>query len=205
VTPPPAPQTVVGLLLAAGRGTRFSHDGQHDKLLSSLPDGVPVAVAAARPLVNALARVVAIVKPGDTARSALLQNAGCEVVFCDDADANAGMGRVLARGVRHTAQADGWIVALADMPMVRTETISRLAAALAHHHCVAPVVRGQRGNPIAFGRQHGETLMHWQGEHGARTLLDTIDVHRIDTDDEGVLIDIDTPADLERLRAHALR
>ncbi|MGD7313419.1 molybdopterin-guanine dinucleotide biosynthesis protein MobA, partial [Ralstonia pseudosolanacearum] len=37
---------VVGVLLAAGRGSRFDPDGTVNKLLAALPDGTPVAVQA---------------------------------------------------------------------------------------------------------------------------------------------------------------
>ena len=52
---------VVGVLLAAGRGSRFDPAGVANKLLATLPDGTPVAVQAARHLRQALGDVVAVV------------------------------------------------------------------------------------------------------------------------------------------------
>ncbi|MGD7193671.1 NTP transferase domain-containing protein, partial [Ralstonia pseudosolanacearum] len=52
---------VVGVLLAAGRGSRFDPDGTVNKLLAALPDGTPVAVQAARHLRAVLDDVVAVV------------------------------------------------------------------------------------------------------------------------------------------------
>ena len=58
---------VVGILLAAGRGSRFGGD----KLIAPLrtaalgvPAGTPLGVAAARNLVVALPDSVAVVRPG---------------------------------------------------------------------------------------------------------------------------------------------
>ena len=52
-----------GVLLAGGLGQRFDPSGLR-KLLALLPDGTPVAVAAARHLAAATADVIAIVRPG---------------------------------------------------------------------------------------------------------------------------------------------
>lgn len=54
------PDRIVGILLAGGSARRFGAD----KLLHPLPDGVPIAVAAARNLAAALPRVVAVDDPG---------------------------------------------------------------------------------------------------------------------------------------------
>lgn len=51
---------IVGILLAAGRGSRFGSD----KLLHPLADGTPMAVAAAASLLQACGRVIAVLRPG---------------------------------------------------------------------------------------------------------------------------------------------
>ncbi|WP_316696450.1 NTP transferase domain-containing protein, partial [Ralstonia mannitolilytica] len=91
---------VVGVLLAAGRGSRFDPAGAANKLLAPLRDGVtagtPVALQAARHLKQALDDVVAVVPAAAThgaqaeRLAALLAEAGCEVLRC--ADAARGMG-----------------------------------------------------------------------------------------------------------------
>ncbi len=79
---------VVGVLLAAGRGSRFDPDGTVNKLLAALPDGTPVAVQAARHLRAVLDDVVAVVPAAGThgaeveRLAALLAEAGCEVLRC---------------------------------------------------------------------------------------------------------------------------
>ncbi|WP_256251626.1 NTP transferase domain-containing protein, partial [Burkholderia ubonensis] len=74
-----------GVLLAAGLGQRFDPSGLRSKLLALLPDGTPVAVAAARRLATATADVVAVVRPGADKLAYLLNEAGCRVVFAPDA------------------------------------------------------------------------------------------------------------------------
>jgi molybdenum cofactor cytidylyltransferase len=191
--------SATALLLAAGRGTRFDPEGLQNKLLALLPDGTPVACAAAHALLTTLAHVTAVVRPGNEALAHALNEAGCDVVFA--AQAARGMGASLAAGVRATRDADGWIVALADMPWVAPATIEAIACRLdGGASIVAPVHDGRRGHPVGFGAMHGEALSLLDGDVGARALLATHDVTSIDVDDAGILADIDTYADLHRQR-----
>ncbi|PMS35937.1 molybdenum cofactor cytidylyltransferase [Trinickia symbiotica] len=186
-----------GLLLAAGRGTRFDPTGQQNKLLAPLPDGTPVARAAAQRLLASVARVVAVVRTGDEALAHLLNDAGCDVIFSSEAE--RGMGASLAAGVHASADADGWVVALADMPWIAPETIEAVARRLGQgSSIVAPVYRGRRGHPVGFGAMHGTALAALNGDVGARLLLESSDLTTIDVDDAGVIADVDTPGDLLR-------
>jgi molybdenum cofactor cytidylyltransferase len=62
---------------------------------------------------------------------------------------------------------------------------------------------GKRGHPVAFSRRVWEELLATPDELGARAVTRRVPgrVVEIDVDDPGVLLDIDTPSDLERLRA----
>ena len=198
----PVVGAVVGVLLAAGRGSRFDPAGAANKLLAPLPDGTPVAVQAARHLKQALGDVVAVVPAAAThgaqvdQLAALLADAGCEVLRCSGAA--RGMGASLAAGVGTRPQAGGWIIALADMPWIAPETITQVARALDAQHCVAPFHAGQRGHPIGFGNDFFAGLTSLDGDEGARRLIDPAALIRVETDDAGILRDVDTPADLAR-------
>jgi molybdenum cofactor cytidylyltransferase len=191
--------STTALLLAAGRGTRFDPSGVQNKLLAPLADGTPVACAAAHALLATLANVIALVRPGAEALAHALNEAGCDVFFSPDAE--RGMGATLAAGVRATAESEGWIVALADMPWIAPTTIETLARRLDRGaSIVAPVYRGRRGHPVAFGAMHRDALSSLDGDIGARSLLASNEVTTIDVDDAGILADIDTHADLQRAR-----
>jgi len=190
----PARGRVVGILLAAGSASRFGSD----KLLHPLADGTPIAGAAARNLRAAITPAVAVVRPGSPALEQVLAEAGLEVAICPDAA--AGMGHSLAHAVGATADAAGWVVALADMPFVAPETIGRVAAALAGGApIVAPCYRGERGHPVGFAAGYRAELAALAGDAGAREILrrDRARVLLLDVDDPGVLRDVDTRADLE--------
>jgi len=193
----PGSQRVVGILLAAGRGTRFGGD----KLLALLrsPDrpSEPIGVVALRHLRSAVPDVVAVVRPEDNALAAEFEANGARVFRCANAD--DGMGASLACGVRASASAKGWVVALADMPWVSPATIARVAAAIEHGAPLAAAFHsGRRGHPVGFSRECYDALAALTGDEGARQIVATRadDLVRIDTDDAGVLRDVDTAADL---------
>jgi molybdenum cofactor cytidylyltransferase len=186
---------IVGILLAAGSASRFGSD----KLLHPLRHGVPIAAQAARHLKNAGVRIVAAVRPNASELSALLQAEGCEVVVCEHAD--EGMGAGLACAVRAAGHADGYLIALADMPFIHPDTIRRVVGRLAAGAAiVAPAWRGERGHPVGFSASFRDRLERLTGDAGARDLLvaERAALELIDCDDPGVVRDVDTPADLDR-------
>jgi molybdenum cofactor cytidylyltransferase len=186
---------LAGILLAAGRGRRFDPTGGRNKLLQPLPGGEPVVAASARHLLSAVSRVIAVVPPDDGGVAALLRALGCEVTLCEQAD--SGMGASLVQAVRHSLPADGWLVALGDMPYVQEATLAALRDAVRGGAGIAvPVHGGRRGNPVAFGAAHRDALLALGGDQGARRLLQTHPVLGVAVDDPGILRDIDTPADL---------
>ncbi|WP_027800881.1 nucleotidyltransferase family protein [Paraburkholderia dilworthii] len=187
-----------GILLAAGVGSRFDPHGLQNKLLARLPDGTPVAQEAAHRLLRAVPRVLAVVRPGAEALARLLNDAGCDVAFAPAAE--RGMGASLAAGIQASEDAEGWIVALADMPRIQIATIEAVARALdGGAPVVAPFYEGQRGHPVGFGAEHRDALLSLDGDSGARSLLRSQRVMRLDVDDAGILRDVDTPDDLRGL------
>ncbi len=185
----------MAILLAAGAGSRFGGG----KLLHPLEDGIAIAAHAARHLLDAGLEVTAVVRPGDFPVAELLEQEGCAVTVCPDAD--KGMGVSLAHGIGATRDAGGWIVALADMPRIRPDTIKRVAQALAEGaEIAAPAYQGDRGHPVGFGRRFRHELQAMSGDSGARAIVQRNQalVRVIDCDDPGVLLDIDRRSDLVR-------
>jgi molybdenum cofactor cytidylyltransferase len=189
---------MVGVLLAAGLGTRYDPSGECLKLLQPALEGkhagAPIVVAAARSLRTAVPRALAVVRPRDDPHQPqlhdLLQHEDCELVVCEKA--MDGMGASLACGIRASAGATAWIVALGDMPAIDPETIYAVGEALrAGHITAAPAYRGQRGHPVGFAAKCLTELLRSDGDQGARRVLEEFPPHLIEVDDQGVLIDID--------------
>jgi molybdenum cofactor cytidylyltransferase len=191
-----------GLLLCGGAATRF----RGAKLLAPIPGeeaAGPMAARAARTLVEGAGNALAIVPVGADALRRALERSGCEVV---ESDRTAlGMGASLAAAVAASDRAEGWIVALGDMPLVAAATVRAVRAALEEGALIAaPVLSrtGVRGHPVGFAAELRAELLALQGDAGARSILDR---HRarlriLATDDAGILVDLDTPEQLEALR-----
>lgn len=188
---------LAGVLLAAGRGVRFGMDKRIVRVAHAGSESVPMAIAACRNLVSALPWTVAVVRPEDEALAAALESAGATIARCERAE--EGMGRSLAGGVAAARDADGWLIALADMPWIAPATISCVAQALVQGAgIVAPSCRGQRGHPVGFAAKYRGDLLRLCGDEGARKLLaaSAADLCLVETSDPGVLRDVDAPADL---------
>jgi molybdenum cofactor cytidylyltransferase len=184
---------IVGLLLAAGSATRFGSD----KLSHRLPHGVPIAVQAARHLHLEVSSIFAVVRPDTAQLQIQLKHEGCRIVVCENAA--EGMGASLACAARAAGKADGYLVALADMPFVRPTSIAAVRDALAAGApLAAPYWRARRGHPVGISGIFFEQLLASKGDEGAKQLLSENEnrLQKIPVGDPGVIRDIDTPDDL---------
>lgn len=190
---------VVAVVLAGGRGTRFE-DG--NKLLATV-GGEPIVSRAARSLrVDGVDRTIAILgHEADTVREIVAP-------IVDETRNNPEYARGQSRSVRVGARAanerdaDAALFLPGDMPCIDGSTVERLVEAYRENRydVVVPTYDRQRGNPVLFDATHFDALRDVAGDTGGRALLETADVHRIPVDDPGIRIDVDTVADLERLR-----
>jgi molybdenum cofactor cytidylyltransferase len=189
---------ITGILLAAGSSRRFGSN----KLVVPLPDGTPLVLAVVRRLQLVVNAVIVVVHPQDQVLPELLATENVQVVICQNAD--AGMGASLAAGVAASGDARGWIIVLADMPAIQISTLQRVVQALDNGAVLAaPYHAGQRGHPVGFRSSVRDELLTLSGEAGAREILTrhAAAVVRLDVDDAGILLDIDTPADLAAWQA----
>jgi len=190
------------VVLAGGAGTRFGGA----KLTApwrggALIDGA-LAAAFAAPV-----RSVTVVTGADLQVEAAVRafaerigEAGrLRLVHCPDHA--EGMGATLRAGIASLpAEAAGVFVFLGDMPAIPRAVPPALAAALAAGApAAAPVFQGQRGHPVLFARALFPQLLAVSGDEGARQVLAGLGdrLARVETDDAGVLVDIDRPTDLE--------
>jgi molybdenum cofactor cytidylyltransferase len=189
-----------GILLCAGQGLRFKKTRNEAKLLAKLPDGRTVVAASAANLLQAVGRVFAVVA-GDARNDTLiraLDDCGCQVVL--NPQAATGMGGSIAVGVVASEFADGWLLALGDMPYVQPATIKSIVAlGKQTQKIIVPTHNNQRGHPVFFPSSFHAQLLDLQGDTGARSVvLENADrVLEIAVDDSGVLLDVDVPNDLK--------
>lgn len=191
--------SIFGILLAAGSSQRFGAD----KLTQVLPDGDLVAVQACRHLLAGTDGVIAVVRPGNPLLAAELRNVGAEVLACENAI--DGMGISLACGIQASADAAGWLVALADMPWIKPATIQAIANLIRQGAMIAaPSWQGKRGHPVGFANVLGLELVALSGDAGAKSVIKAHQEHLtvFECNDPGVLWDIDKPEDLFLTQNH---
>lgn len=187
---------LVGLLLAAGRSTRM---GTSNKLLLPI-DGVPMVRRVAEALAAGnFDENVAVLGFEAEAVARALPPSFRRVV---NPAFEEGMGRSLAEGTRAlNAPVDGIVVALADTPWLRADTVRALAEAFrdraAGVSIVVPTCRGRRGHPTVFAAEHRPSLEACRGDVGAKDLFGRRPeaIHWLEVEDEGIWRDVDRPED----------
>jgi len=94
-----------------------------------------------------------------------------------------------------------------DIPLVRRETVELLSRSCQStgKGILYPAFCGMRGHPPLISFSYRESILSWNGNGGLNGILMQYesDSATIETGDEGVLLDMDTPEDYERLQRRA--
>ena len=183
---------------AAGSGTRFG--GPLHKLQQDVAGSTVLGMTVRRAIETQLPVIVVTT----TAMAPLVgrQLATRDIVVLSDDEAARGMGASIAAGVAERSGAPGWLVLPGDMPLVRPGSILAVAGALEHHAVAYAQHRGRRGHPVGFSAELYSELVLLSGDDGARRVMLRYPAHGQDVDDAGVLMDVDTPPDLDVMRRH---
>jgi molybdenum cofactor cytidylyltransferase len=139
----------------------------------------------------------------DQVRSAAERVKGVSIVL--NPNWETGLASSLATGIE-VAQAmgcDGALVMTTDQPLIDASSLASLIRAFGPgRRIVASSYDDIVGVPAVFGAEHFDSLMQLQGDEGAgrwlRARLADVTHIKIDT----ASVDIDTPADVERLESH---
>ncbi len=190
----PAPVVIVA---SAGRGSRFA--GRGHKLLQALGGSTVLGTTLGHVLESGLPLVVVTTEPLGAEAARIV--ARRDVIVISEAEAARGMGHTIAAGVQARSQASGWLVLPADMPLVGAPVLQAVAAALVRDAVVFAQHHGRRGHPVGFSAGMYSELLSLTGDEGARRLLARYPAVGVETEDPGVLFDIDTEADLDAARA----
>ena len=116
----------------------------------------------------------------------------------------AGMGRSLQCGLQALdSRTEAALVVLADMPLVKAETLDRMVEEYREHRpqILIPLFRGFRGNPVLLDKSVFPEIRGLKGDTGCRAIFgDHLEnIRKLDVDDAGVLLDADRPRDLDLL------
>ena len=121
------------------------------------------------------------------------------------ADHAEGMAASLRAGIAALpADTTAVFVFLADMPAIPPNLAARLSQALDESGAAAaaPFLHGEQGHPVLFAAELFPALGALVGDRGARAILAGLGerLARLETEDPGVLLDVDRPADLTASR-----
>lgn len=188
------------IVLAAGRGSRFL--GADHKLAQRLGSATVFATTLRHAVATQLPVVVVTTQAfADVARRSV---AARDVIVLPEVGTPGqealGMGYSISSGVSAIPDAGGWLILPGDMPMVRSDTMLEVARELADHAVVYAQHKGVRGHPVGFSAELYSELATLRGDEGARRLVARYPAIGVEVDDPGVLIDVDTEADLESVR-----
>ncbi len=190
-------EPVAGIILAAGEAKRF---GQLKQILDY--KGQPFVRRVTRTALTAgLSPVVVVTGANAEAVEAAVND--LPVTVARNANWQQGQSSSIQSGLRALPfQCGAAIFLLADQPQVMPTVIQALIEQHAHTLApiIAPQVAGQRANPVLFDRLTFPDLMALSGDVGGRAILGKHQVNYLPWHDEELLLDIDTPEDLERLR-----
>lgn len=187
---------IVGLVLAAGGGSRFGGLKQLAEL-----EGRPLVEHAIEMLlaVPAVERIVVVLGAGAEEIRAGADLGGTEVVLAPDWD--EGIAASLRAGIAALPDADAALVVLADQPLLAPQIV---AAILDRVDGAAPAVRatyrGVPGHPVLIKRTLFAEVTRLRGDAGARDLLAAHGVVDVECGHLGANDDVDRPADLEAIR-----
>lgn len=188
---------VAAVILAAGFSRRM---GGTNKLLAPL-GGVPIVVRVVDALLASKAvkpLLVVVGHEADRVRAALHAH---DVDFVENAAYDEGLGASLRAGIEGLCartEVDGALVALGDMPWIRSTHVDALIDAFdpagPQTICV-PVHDRKRGHPVLWSARHFAEMRKLGGDVGARALLEqhASAVQTVEIDDAAVHLDIDTP------------
>jgi molybdenum cofactor cytidylyltransferase len=189
---------IAGLLLAAGRSSRFGGD----KLLAPLR-GHPVLFWSAAAIATEVDALYVVVPPDSPERVDAVS--GAAAVIVEHARRDDGMASSIRAGIAALPmEADAVVIALADQPLVSSSVVRALCERwrAARTGAVAPRYRDGRGHPVLFDRASFPALAALEGDNGARAVLDALGEQlALVPVNAAMPVDVDTPDALRAVAA----
>ena len=198
----PNPQ-VSAVILAAGTSTRMGRAKQ------LLPLGGTTVLARTIDNVRSTGLVEMVLVLGASAEAirrqlpqSLLE--GLKVVV-NQAYAQ-GMASSLREGLSALdPQTGAALIILGDQPFIQPQTLHQIMAGYHRSgaHIVIPTHQGKRGNPVLLSRSVFPEVMALEGDTGCRAIFPNHlnAILKVEVEDPGVLLDLDTQHDYDRLKS----
>jgi CTP:molybdopterin cytidylyltransferase MocA len=185
-----------GLVLAAGAATRFGSSKQLAEF-----EGRPLLEHAIRAMIaSPVGRVVVVLGSGAEEVLATVDMHRADALVCRRWA--EGQSASLACGLAELSECEAVVVTLGDQPRMSPDAIRRVIAGRGRGAAaVRATYHGAPGHPVLLERRLFERMRDVTGDHGARNLLLSVRTREVPCDDLGGGQDVDTPAQLDALRA----
>ena len=144
-------------------------------------------------------------RPGDDQSAVAALEAGFRPVACEHPA--RGLSESLRTGLAAiNREASGLILALGDMPALSSGTLKRLLSAIDENPGRAhrPRFEGRPGHPVHIPRARFGEIAALSGDRGPRDVLESWHPIYLDLEDEGVVLDLDRPAEADRVECHLM-
>ena len=186
------------IVLAAGRSQRMGRAKQ------TLPVGGQAMLARVVETILAAKLDQVVVVLGASAPEIAPLLAGLPVTVTYNPRWREGLSSSLRAGLAALpAGARAALFVPADLPHLTARTVRMIVDCFDRtgKGIVIPTCGGRRGNPVLFAHTHFVELLHLQGDQGGRALFSghKDDITFVETGDEGILLDVDTPDDYKRV------
>lgn len=184
------------IILAAGSSQRL----QENKLLLPLAGSTILHQVIDRFMQCAPSEIIVVTGKYDASIREALKNRPCKIVH--NPDHALGMSTSVRRGFSAVAtNSDAVFITPGDLPLFQVDTLHRLLQNFSDN-IIIPVYDNQKGHPVLVNR----SLVEWCLSHNEdKILYKAIEffaesVKKINTTDPGILQDIDSWEDYERLK-----
>lgn len=195
-------QGIVGVVLAAGAGSRFGGGKQLAEL-----DGRPLlehALAAAAAAPELERRFVVLGANSERILAAVDLHGHEPVLACDWSE---GLSASLRAGVgaARDVGANAVLITLGDQPRIGPPAIARVVAArggpTGQSRAIRASYEGKPGHPTLLEESLFDTVLALSGDEGARGVFKREFTHLVPCEDIALPTDVDVVADLKALRA----
>ncbi len=191
---------ISAILLAAGKSTRMGNPKQ----LVSFGTSTILEQTIDNLLGSVVKEIVVVVGHGAEGVNRILCAKPVKLVI--NANYDHGMSTSLIAGLNAVDnQAQAFMIALGDQPLIDSWTINRLVDEFYHHDkgIAIPTCQGKRGHPIIFARKYMRELLVLRGDIGGREIIRNHpeDVLEVAVNCEGICLDINTPQNLAVCRS----
>jgi molybdenum cofactor cytidylyltransferase len=182
---------IEAIVLAAGRSSRSSH------YKMTLPLGDKTLIEhTVDTLLEICSKVIVVTGYNSQECQKLLEHRR-GVLITLNPDFAKGMFSSVQQGIKEL-QSDTFFIIPGDQPMVQPQTLTRILAT--DGDIVNPSFKGKKGHPVLFRNDCRQGILDMPKEGILRDFIHNRGAEVVDVEDEGILLDIDTDEDYEKIK-----